>query len=593
MTSTFALFARLVFIVAVFGAGCPVWADKARVEFGDTRPDEDVRQTISDALPEEKKPETVFEARRQAKRGAGAVLDALNSQGYFAAQIDTAVITQEEAPVPALRIDTGRRFALGETSLDIIGDTPATDETVASISVNLERGATALPETILDEEGRLLNAWLDAGYPDVEMLERRAVADRDTGTLDITYRISPGPKVRYSTVIIEGEDLRTRREYIDRLITFKPGEVYDSNDLSRLRSRLGQTRLFTASGVRLGPADSEANSEGVQTRPVILTLTERPRHSIALGASYGTSEGVGLTGQWQRRNFTNMGDTLTVIGELATLRRSIDVEWRMPDKPRYGRSRFHGVNLIDETTDAYDRRSISVRTGIDVVATPKFSYGLSADVALVEEEDAFGSRSLQIVGVNGSARYDASDDLIDPTRGYKVRGRVRPAAAFGDTSAQFVTIETNASAYLPLTDNGKYVLAGRGRLGTTIGSDIANLPINSRFFSGGGGSVRGYGFQELGPRAADGTPLGGRSVAEVSIEGRARIWNNIGVVAFVDGGTVTTAETPDFSDMQYGAGLGVRYYTPIGPIRADFAVPLDAGDDQDAFQIYISIGQAF
>jgi translocation and assembly module TamA len=140
----------------------------------------------------------------------------------------------------------------------------------------------------------------------------------------------------------------------------------------------------------------------------------------------------------------------------------------------------------------------------------------------------------------------------------------------------------------------KFTLAARGSLGATFGSSLADLPLNKRFYAGGGGSVRGFSFQEAGPLDADGTPIGGRSLIEAAVEARAKVTTNIQLVGFIDAGSVSAKATPDFSERFFiGVGGGARYLTPIGPIRLDVAFPLDRRETDRSFQIFIALGQPF
>jgi len=135
---------------------------------------------------------------------------------------------------------------------------------------------------------------------------------------------------------------------------------------------------------------------------------------------------------------------------------------------------------------------------------------------------------------------------------------------------------------------------GRAAAGSLTGENVRNIPASLRFYSGGGGSVRGYKYQSLGPHDRNGDPLGGLSFTDVSLEARFRITESFGIVPFVDGGMVYETTMPDWGrDLSWGVGLGFRYYTLIGPIRLDIATPLQDRDNNKAFQIYLSIGQAF
>ena len=188
---------------------------------------------------------------------------------------------------------------------------------------------------------------------------------------------------------------------------------------------------------------------------------------------------------------------------------------------------------------------------------------------------------------------DRSNDPLDPTRGWRVSVSAQPTAVSGEDTVVFLRAESQASAYLPFGPEDRTVLAGRLRLGSIIGGDELTVPSDRLFFSGGGGSVRGYEYQGINPRLPNNTPRGGLSLFEASLEVRRDLGRNFGAVAFVDAGSVGFAETPSFDRIRYGAGVGVRYKLPFGPIRADIAVPLDKREGDADFQVYVSIGQAF
>ena len=155
-------------------------------------------------------------------------------------------------------------------------------------------------------------------------------------------------------------------------------------------------------------------------------------------------------------------------------------------------------------------------------------------------------------------------------------------------------MQLDGSAYHPVSD--KVVMAGRVRLGTILGAQRDDIAPSRRFYSGGGGSVRGYGYQRIGPRDADNDPIGGRSLAEFSLEARVRVnafGGNFGVVPFIDGGTLSTGATPDFKDWQIGVGIGARYYSSFGPIRIDIGTPLHRQKGDGRIAVVVGLGQAF
>jgi len=199
-------------------------------------------------------------------------------------------------------------------------------------------------------------------------------------------------------------------------------------------------------------------------------------------------------------------------------------------------------------------------------------------------------RTYEVAALVGQVTYDRSDSLLDPSRGFRLTLRPSPEISLGDGTRPYFKALAEGSAYWPIAQ--AFVLAGRLRLGGLFGAQPQDIAPSRRFYAGGGGSVRGYGYQSLGPRDPGGDPIGGSSLTEFSVEGRYR-FGDLGVVAFVDGGQVYESSTPRFSDLRYGAGLGARYYTNFGPIRLDVATPLSRRPGDNVVAVYISIGQAY
>ena len=203
-------------------------------------------------------------------------------------------------------------------------------------------------------------------------------------------------------------------------------------------------------------------------------------------------------------------------------------------------------------------------------------------------------REVLLFGLPVTLSRDATDSLLDPTRGHRLGFTVTPYFGTVERDVAFLAATAGGSAYLALDDAARYVLAGRGRVGSIVGAKLFEVPANKRFYAGGGGSVRGYEFQTAGPLDEDDDPIGGRSLVELSAEMRIKVTENIGVVPFFDAGTVFESSFPDALDeLFYAAGIGGRYYTGFGPIRLDVAFPLNKRERDDWFQFYVSIGQAF
>lgn len=552
----------------------------------------DLLRDLQRELKEDVSADTVFEARRQSRRAAERAENYLNSRGYFAPLISYAV---EPGPPPLgqVRIEPGPKFELSSVELNTVETALSDDAEQALDRVRtLSPGDAAVPSAILAEEAGLIAALKAVGYAETSALPRDVIGDRQNGTLDLTYNLQPGARVRLGDTVYS-EGTRTRRVYLDRLIPYEPGALYSPQTLSAFTRRLNSTRLYRFSNVQLADAPSRITEEGDEVRDVVVQLEERERYTLTSGASFSTSEGPGLTSSLTRRNATRRGDTLTGAMTLATLERSFAVDWRIPNVTAFDRTLVISSEIGREETDAFDREAITVSGAYEVRASRRLTYAFGAASELTREEDAFEQRDQQILSTSLGVRLDFANDPLDATRGWRVDTRGEPGVVIGDREAQYLSLNGQVSAYRPFTEAERFILAGRVRSGFVFGAALADLPVSRRFFAGGGGSARGFEYQSVGPEDAEGTPTGGRGLLEVSGELRWRRDGPLGFVGFLDGASVTADQGARFDDVRYSAGLGVRYDTIIGPIRFDVATPIDPRDGEDPVQLYVSIGQAF
>ena len=208
--------------------------------------------------------------------------------------------------------------------------------------------------------------------------------------------------------------------------------------------------------------------------------------------------------------------------------------------------------------------------------------------------DALGTVNYRLVGVPVSANFDTTDSKLDPTRGIRLNASAVGFGTFVGSSLDLVQVKAGGSAYYSIDADSRYVLAGRVAAGAMGGPQLDAIPANWRFYAGGGGSVRGYAYNELGPTVFWGAVVGGRSVFDASAEVRVKVTDTIGVVPFFDIGNAFTSSFPTFNEPLFAAaGLGLRYYTSVGPIRLDVAFPFERRSGTGPVVIYVSIGQSF
>jgi translocation and assembly module TamA len=256
-------------------------------------------------------------------------------------------------------------------------------------------------------------------------------------------------------------------------------------------------------------------------------------------------------------------------------------------------SKFYtNLKAVYEHPDAYDHFSVKGAVGLSYELTK--TQTVSAEFALdySKIDDSFGHHEYLIASVPLQYVFDNRDDKLNPTKGFRFLGYAEPSYDIKNGTV-FVKLKGEGSAYQGIDDSGRIVLAERLALGSILGASLQEVPADRRFYAGGGGSVRGYAYQGIGPKDDDGQPIGGLSWLEASAEVRYAVTSSIGIVPFVDIGTVSEKQFPDFSDVKVGAGIGLRYLTPFGPLRIDAAVPLNPGPGDPSFGIYAGIGQAF
>ena len=516
-------------------------------------------------------------------------------------------------------IEPGQRFTLARMSIE-----PAvTAEGVAVASaqiLGISEGSFARAADIVDAEARVVARLTELGYAYASFEGHTVTADLAQHTLSVVGRVAPGPRVRFGAMRFEGLQ-SVQASYLQSYTPWQDNALYSRSAIERLQTSLFATSLFSSVSVQATTlaetammavqtadrAAGEATSSSVRQAgapgfsevrvPITVRATEAKHRSVGAGARFSTDEGPEATAFIEHRNLFGANETgrVTALGGLR--RQELNLSLRKPQFLYEPNVLFASLAVRHEDTDAFEERAVSALLGVEKQWSKRLtvSAGLSVEVSQIDETREGNFDVAQLAGVPLTARYDASNSVFDPTRGYRLGAAITPyVGAYLNDALLFTSADVSASLYLPLDAARRYVFAARGRAGTLLGAQRDALPPTKRLYSGGGGSVRGYQTRFIGPLDVRNDPLGGRSVLEAGVEMRIRVGDSFGIVPFIDAGTVSSAIFPDFrEDVQIGAGLGVRYHTIIGPIRADFAVPVNRREADNLFEFYISIGQAF
>jgi translocation and assembly module TamA len=566
--------------------------------------DADLKAAIVRAIGDSDRPvDSRFEARRRARGAAEDAISVLRSEGYYAYEVDFEV-GEGDAPKAVVRIKPGPRFVLGPARIDWVGPPPDPASAAASsLALAFPSGAPGRAAEVVSAEGRAVAALQKLGYADARAEPRQVVVDHATRTISPDFKIAAGPVARLDGVRVTTKG-RTGAAWVGALKPWKAGDAYKPDDVAELERRLLDTNVFESVTVALAPGD-QLTPDGL--RPVIVSLAERKKHTIEVGASYGTTEGFGGDVKWTRYNLLARADTFSVLARGGKLDTRLELDLTLPHWGEPKQTLALRTAVYRSETPAYDQEgglvsaTVTHRWGQDAIfgfAGTYFTWGGSLDASRTTEVKigtltTLGRDVISLAGLTEMS-LDRSNDPLDPRRGWRLTARAEPTLETGGgITLPYLKVLGQVSGYLPFDAEGRTVLAGRLKVGSILNGTVADIPAPNRFYAGGGGSVRGFGYQEVGPRLPDNTPEGGLSLVETSIELRHRIGKDWGVVGFVDAGTVGKGNGPSFEDLAVGAGIGVRYNLGFGPLRVDVATPVTARHGEAPVQIYVSLGQAF
>lgn len=537
-----------------------------------------------------------------ARAEYGRLIGILYEEGYFAPRIRVRVDGREAADVSTLSpparigvieidIELGPLFQFGRTEVQPLA--PGTE-----LPQGFATGETAHSTLVRDAAGAALDGWRAQGHALARAAGQEIVAVHPQTRLDVLLRIAPGQQLAFGALRPQGHE-RVRERRILAIAGLPSGEIYDPEALAEAEARLRRTGTFAS--VSLRPAE-EANPDG--TIDIDAMLEEAPLRRLGAGAELDTESGLGLSGFWLHRNLLGGAErlrfeaALTGIGARDRgLGYTLDLRYTRPATGRPDTDGELGIRAVRLDERDYDSDQVQAEARLIRRWTPQLTGTLA--LGLRHERTSYGpDRSIRSeygallleVGIT----RDTRDNAFNATRGTYLSGTVTPYVGFLDADSG-VHMRMDARAYHDLGSEGRFVLAGRALVGAVFGPDLDRTPRDFLFYSGGGGTVRGLPYQSLGV-VSNGVRSGGQGFAGLSGEARFRINTSFSVAAFADAGYVSENAFSGASDWHAGAGAGLRYITPVGPLRLDLAVPVQRNADMPSsrsLHIYVGIGQAF
>ncbi len=495
--------------------------------------------------------------------------------------------TKPPLPIKAA-FNLGPQFHLGH--ITVHGTLPPG----AAAAIGLKPGQPALAADVVNAQTRLLAAIRNSGHPLAKVDMPPATVNLAQNTMDVDFEVTTGPRATFGPITIKGLK-RTNEAYVRRRLTLHQGELFSQTAIAAAQQDLASLGPFAV--VRIDPASQlDANGQ----LPLIVDISERPLHAVDAGIAYSTDLGINVNVGWHHRNLFGNGEQLNLTAQTNEGGNAqtqpgylFGAQFIKPDFLARDQSLELDVDALKQSLQAYDQRGFTQKAALNRKLSPHWtlSYGVSGEQEQIEQEGL--SQHYNLIGLPVTAKYDSTADLLNPSSGIRGMLSVTPTGALGSKDSGFVILQASGSTYFDFGTKGRTVLALRALVGEVPGTDVFSLPPDQRFYAGGSATVRGFRYQSIGPQFADGNPTGGTAIAAGGVELRQKIIGNFGAATFVDAGQVTAGGAPFTSEWRIGVGAGVRYYTSIGPIRLDVAVPVNREPHGDAFELYIGIGQAF
>ena len=549
------------------------------------------------ALYEERKdPANAAQIGRRAAADAELLAEMLRSQGYYDAVVQPRTEDVSGQLGVVLRADPGQQYRFATVALPGLEQAGAEAERLRD-TFNVRPGDPVIAADVIAGGLALTQALGEQGYAEAQIGEQDIEVNHQTRLATLTLPVKPGPIARFGTIRVSGRPPFGAR-HLATIARFKRGDAFQRSKVDDLRRALIATTLVANADIQVVPVD------GGRTVDLTVKLEPAPSHTIAGELGYGTGQGARVEASWTDRNFINPEGAFTVRGIAGTNEQLLGLQFRRANFVMRDQVLNMQLTASHQKFDAYSARTLLLAANIErqsnFIWHKKWTWSYGGEWLATDERGVFSSagvkdtRTFLIVAAPLNLGYDGSDSLLDPTRGFRLNLRLSPELSSHGGEFIYARGQFDASAYHPVSD--RVVAAGRIRLGTIFGAGAFDLAPSRRFYSGGGGSVRGYGYQQLGPKDADGDPIGGRGLIEFGAETRIRLKNfggNFGIVPFFDGGSLSTDTLPDFRNWRFAAGVGVRYYSSFGPIRVDLGFPLNRQKGDGHFAVTVSLGQAF
>lgn len=575
---------------------CPALASCYEVVFeGIDQPD--LLQLVQSASQLEKlkesPPATLLGLKRRAERDIQNIIQALHSKAYYGAAANFLI--DDDRSTVHIKIELGPVYPFAEFNIHYLenGEEFTAEALACPITLTklkVEIGAPALPDTILTAEDLLLDELNLQGYAFTSIIKREVLADQQAKNVLVSIDVETGPLTYFGPLTINGLD-RVGETFFNKKLRWQEGELYNPKKIEQTQEALELSGLFRT--VNITHAENPSDGNRI---PLEIAVREGKQRSVGFGLNYTTSLGPGVTGEWEDRNIFGEGQKLSVRGDLWESLQNGSITYLIPDFKRQNQNLIWRLDYLHERTKSFTENAVSFSGTIERKLSEqlRISYGGMYKRLRSQRSDFNGT--FDLVKIPLQLRWSNADSILEPTKGGTLQLKFVPSFQIFKPRFAYSINTLTGTFYHSLTKDKRHVVAAKLMVGSIFGASEHEIPPPERFYAGSESTLRGYRYLTVSPLGHHHhKPLGGRSMFVYSMELRNRIGKDFGLVFFYDVGNVYKEAVPDFKDkLRQSAGLGIRYYTPIGPIRLDVAFPLNKRRHIDnSVEAYFSIGQSF
>jgi translocation and assembly module TamA len=536
-------------------------------------------------------PATLLGLKRRAEGDMKNIIQALHSRAYYDAKVDFSI--ENHPPTVIVKIQTGPIYPFAEFRIRYRqnGEEISEDFLTCPISLQdlkIEIGAPAFPESILTAEDLLLDKLNLQGYAFASIKKREVLADQQKKGIIVSLEVETGPLTYFGPIKIKGTE-RVNEQFFYQKLRWRRGEIYHPKKIEKTQEALEMSGLFRS--VNITHAEEALHGNLL---PLEISVIESKQRSIGFGLNYMTSLGPGITGEWEDRNIFGNGQKLSIRSNIWRKLQEGNVTYQIPDFGMQDQNLILSLDYLGERTKSFTENALSFSSTIERKVNEKLRISYGGMYKRLRSQRSDFNGTFDLLKIPLQLRWSNVDSILEPTKGTTLQLKVIPSIQIFHPRFAYSINTLTGTIYQALTEDKRHVLALKLMVGSIFGASNHEIPPPERFYAGSESTLRGYRYLTVSPLGRHDKPLGGRSMFIYSMELRNRLGKNFGLVFFYDVGNVYKNPLPDFREgIRQSIGLGIRYYTPIGPIRLDVAFPLNKRHLDHSLEAYFSIGQAF